>query len=310
MNKSISKKKLKLKPSTQVIPKAVNDLLISHGLTDPSQSENSDDSINLKLSDLSNSFHHLSNNSHGSDLSEESINHEKTFSPLAASSQSNKSCLPNDNITSSQNKTSSINSTSNFQSNLKKNLKRSKFIAVDEFENEITVDAYIRTKNSYPITVTNGNKVNCTLCLHNDDNHQMKAKYMKCNCKKEWCTLKYLIKKCPNSDVCYLFQSGVHADPNLQIIEEEENGTLKVKSPQKLKMRYGIALHVQNIVKSWLAKDDLITPRRVLSRLINRRKANSEAKTKSKKFNEKFVFSKSLLPSLKQVIFSLVVYFI
>ena len=42
MNKSISKKKLKLKPSTQVIPKAVNDLLISHGLTDPSQSENSD----------------------------------------------------------------------------------------------------------------------------------------------------------------------------------------------------------------------------------------------------------------------------
>ena len=70
---------------------------------------------------------------------------------------------------------------------------------------------------------------------------------MKCNCKKEWCTLKYLIKKCPNSDVCYLFQSGVHADPNLQIIEEEENGTLKVKSPQKLKMRYGIALHVQNI---------------------------------------------------------------
>jgi hypothetical protein len=109
--------------------------------------------------------------------------------------------------------------------------------------------------------------------------------------------------------VCYLFQSGVHADPNLQIIEEEENGTLKVKSPQKLKMRYGIALHVQNIVKSWLAKDDLITPRRVLSRLINRRKANSEAKTKSKKFNEKYVFSKSLLPSLKQVIFSLVVYF-
>ena len=39
-------------------------------------------------------------------------------------------------------------------------------------------------------------------------------------------------------------------------------------------------------------------------------RANSDAKTKSKKFNEKFVFSKSLLPSLKQVIFSLVVYFI
>ena len=80
-----------------------------------------------------------------------------------------------DNIISSQNKTLS---TSNFQSNLKKNLKRSKFISVDEFENEIKVDAYIRTKNAYPINVTNGNKVNCTVCLHNDDNHQMKAKYM------------------------------------------------------------------------------------------------------------------------------------
>ena len=144
---------------------------------------------------------------------------------------------------------------------------------------------------------------------------------MKCNCKKEWCTLKYLIKKCPNSDVCYLFQSGLHADPNLQIIEEEEGVPIKVKSGQKPKQRYGIALQVQNIVKSWLAKDDLITPRRVLGRLKNRRKANSNAKKeedkkkgkekekdKNKKtVNEKYLFSKALLPALKQVIFSLAV---
>jgi hypothetical protein len=236
--------------------------------------------MTLRLSDLSNSFHHL-NSSQGSDLSKESINHENTFSPIAASSQSNKSSLPCDNLTSSQ--TSSLNATSNFQTNLKKNLKISKFISVDEFENEIKVDAYIRTKNAYPINVTNGNKVNCTVCLHNDDNHQMKAKYMKCNCKIEWCSLKYLIKKCPNSDVCYLFQSGLHADPNLQIIEEEEGVPIKVKSGQKPKQRYGIALQVQNIVKSWLAKDDLITPRRVLGRLINRRKANSNAKKEEDK---------------------------
>ena len=76
-------------------------------------------------------------------------------------------------------------------------------------------------------------------------------------------------------------------------------------SGQKPKKRYGIALKVKEILTKWLAKDDLITPIRVLSRLINRRKANTQAKNP----NSKYVFSKSLLPSLKQVIIVLYFFF-
>jgi hypothetical protein len=52
--------------------------------------------------------------------------------------------------------------------------------------------------------------------------------------------------------------------------------------------------------KEWLENDDIITPKRLLSRIINRRKKES-IKSKQER-NTKYDFSKQIIPSLKQVI--------
>ena len=82
----ISKKKLRLKPSTQVIPEGVKSIIKKIGLCD--SSDDSDTSKNVDKSYESNEFSGLLQlSADASNLSESSINHEQTFSPLAASSQ-------------------------------------------------------------------------------------------------------------------------------------------------------------------------------------------------------------------------------
>ena len=49
----------------------------------------------------------------------------------------------------------------------------------------------------------------------------MSATYLKCSCKNTWCNLKYVTKRCVNSETCYLSQAGIHADPNNSLIQEE-----------------------------------------------------------------------------------------
>jgi len=48
-----------------------------------------------------------------------------------------------------------------------------------------------------------------------------------------------------------------------------------------------------------LEQDDIITPKRLLSKIINRRKR--EANKNKDERNPKYEFSKNILPSLKQV---------
>ena len=113
--------------------------------------------------------------------------------------------------------------------------RRAVYSAVNEFKNEAVLDEYIRENNSFPIFTTNNNPNNCTLC-HNDDKHKMQVKYLKCSCKNDWCSLKYVIKR---------------------LLE------------------------------------------RLLSRIINKRKKELEKAVKER--NDKYVYNKCLIPSIKQV---------
>lgn len=62
----------------------------------------------------------------------------------------------------------------------------------------------------------------------------------------------------------------MHLDPALSLIQEDDVGvSIKNKRPTK---RYGIALTMISLMTGWLEEDDLITPRRLLSRIINKRK--------------------------------------
>ena len=175
--------------------------------------------------------------------------------PVASSSQSN-------NLSTQRQHANNINK-------LKALKRRAVYSEVNEFKNEAAVDEFIRENNSYPIFTTNNNPNNCTIC-HNDDKHKMHVKYLKCSCKNEWCNLKYVIKRCIHSSTCYLSQAGMHLDPALSLIQEDDVGvSIKNKRPTK---RYGIALTMISLMTGWLEEDDLITPRRLLSRIINKRK--------------------------------------
>ena len=207
-------------------------------------------------------------------------------SPLAASSQT------------------SVNQSTHFiPKNLKNFTKRASYNKIGIFDNVEEVDTHLRSNNEYPIITTNNNPNNCTICSYNDDKHKMQAKYMKCSCAKDWCTLKYVMRRCFNETTCHLYKSGIHADPDMSLIQEvDEDEGVAIRAPKKKpKVRYGIALHVKSILTNWLEKDDLITPRRLLLKLINRRKKN--LKLNKEERNEKYCFSSFMLPSLLQVLF-------
>ena len=179
---------------------------------------------------------------------------------------------------------------------LKSMKRRAVYSAVNEFKNEAAVDDYIRENNSFPIFTTNNNPNNCTLC-HNDDKHKMQVKYLKCSCKNDWCSLKYVIKRCIHSSTCYFSQAGTHLDPEKALIQDDSVGvSIKNKRPTR---RYGLALTMVNLINEWLEEDDLITPRRLLSRIINKRKKELEKSVKER--NDKYVYNKCLIPSIKQV---------
>ena len=113
---------------------------------------------------------------------------------------------------------SQIASTSScFQPAKLKNMRsRVKYQIVEHFDNETEADTYLRENNSYPFIIINNNLSNCTICHVNDDQHKMQSKYLKCSCKKEWCNLKYVIKRCCGRDDCSLSKSGIHADPSMK----------------------------------------------------------------------------------------------
>jgi hypothetical protein len=190
-----------------------------------------------------------------------------------------------------------------FQTKQLKNMtRRATYTFFKEFKDEATADEYLRDNSVFPIFITNNNPINCTFC-DNHDKHKMLAKYMKCSCKNDWCNLKYVIKRCANSQVCELSKSGIHADPNANLIQDDCEGVNITSKNQLPKKRYGVALIIQNLLTTWLEEDDLITPRRLLSRLINKRKHEMSKPKEDRK--EKYTFSKNILPSLKQVIFLL-----
>jgi hypothetical protein len=197
-----------------------------------------------------------------------------------------------------------VNKSTHFQpQNLKNFKKRASYNKIGIYDNVEAVDTYLRSTNEYPIITTNNNPNNCTLCNYNDDKHKMQAKYLKCSCSKDSCNLKYVMRRCFNETECHLYQSGIHADPETTIVQEVENdeGVTIRPTKKKPKARYGIALHVKSILTSWLEKDDLITPRRLLLKLINRRKKNMSLKKGDENRNEKYCFSSFMLPTLLQV---------
>ena len=54
-----------------------------------------------------------------------------------------------------------------------------------------------------------------------------------------------------------------------------------------------------SLMTGWLEEDDLITPRRLLSRIINKRKKELDKPLKER--NEKYAYNKCIIPSIKQV---------
>ena len=169
-----------------------------------------------------------------------------------------------------------------------------------EFASNIEIDEYIRVSNQYPVNVTHSMLVNCKLCL-NHDNHRMSQIYRKCACRKINCDLAYKINNCKQMDSAWtLAQTGSHP---LELVDEEQGEQdvidVRVNGPRP-KKRYGIALRIQQIFNKWLKYNNLITAKRLLSRLVNRRNENLNKPIAEQ--DKRYQFNKYLIPSSKQVL--------
>ena len=183
-------------------------------------------------------------------------------------------------------------STLNPQNWLKNMIRRKQYAKKKEFDSLIDLDDFIRSKSQYPLKITHNTKVNCTLC-DNHDCHKMTQMYRKCQCKKDGCDLAYKINNCTNSSIWILSETGIHPTPIEDVgVNVRANGKRPIK-------RHGIALRIQEIYSKWLKKDDLITAKRLLSKLVNRRKENLAKAEKDQ--SKKYIFSNNIIPSLKQV---------
>lgn len=189
---------------------------------------------------------------------------------------------------------------------------RKTYAFIKNFESLIELDTFLRTENSSNIITTHNTNVNCTQCNNYKDcaKHKMVQMYRKCNCNKHECTLTYKINKCEYSKIWNLSFFGSHPTPCPM-----KDSSVDVRSPgKKAHKRYGVALIVQSIYESWLAKDNNMTAQQLLSKIVDRRKEETNKCKKKKntkenkkkneiKINMKYVFNKELLPSLTQVRF-------
>ena len=195
--------------------------------------------------------------------------------------------------------------------------KRRTFTKIAEFESEQECDYHIRSTHPHTVVTTHNDIVRCTLCVNNDK-HKMSSKYLKCKCGLKDCSFGYRINKCINDNIWVLSQGGFHPEL-IEEIEDDEGITVKPVH-RKHKKKYGLALRIKLLIngknlkkisslnfsywmffllKEWLEHDDIITPKRLLSKIINRRKKES-IKSKQER-NPKYDFSKQIIPSLKQV---------
>ena len=98
------------------------------------------------------------------------------------------------------------------------------------------------TKSGYKVDKNNG-LVNCSICDHNYDKHEMQQQYWVCLCGVASCELAWKINKCCQNQQWYFAQSG----------ELHPKEWVCVRAPgQKPKKRYGIAKNVQEIYLTFL----------------------------------------------------------
>ena len=277
--KLVKKNKKRATKSPAKLPASFDNLIeqintLSNSLTNANQKSfnKSDDHIRLHLSydniDENQSTQHMETNQ------EPSFNNDSfQFSPKVFSSQELKK---NDNKTNKRN-----------------------FKLLKTFDNLKEMDDYIRTYNEFSLKTTHNSNVNCTHCgkCSSFNKHKMSQIYMKCTCGMKTCSLAYKINHCEKNDFFILSECGAHIEP-----DEFEESSINVRtSKQRPKKRFGIAIRIQQILQKWLKKDCSRTAKKLLIDLIIRRKENLKKPIDEQ--NEKYSFSKNLLPSLKQVIF-------
>ena len=90
----------------------------------------------------------------------------------------------------------------------------------------------------------------------------------------------------------------MHPDENITDLDGDE-GINVIKNSLYRRKKYGIALRMKLLITEILEQDDIIFPKRLLSKIINRRK--KELVKKKEIRNSKYDFSKNIIPSLKQV---------
>jgi hypothetical protein len=152
--------------------------------------------------------------------------------------------------------------------------------------------------------ITHSNEVKCTLC-NNVDEHKMVTQYRSCQCGYSGCNFGYKCNRCIHSNRWSVHSGGSHSEANE---DDSINVRIKGRKPQK---RYGIAENVKEILTEWLNKDDMLTAKKALIRLTNRRKEQNSIHKQNEKLVKKglkplevkmkYVFSKNILPTLKQV---------
>jgi hypothetical protein len=139
---------------------------------------------------------------------------------------------------------------------------------VSTFENAASFDMFLRHKHKFAMMITHGNEVKCTLC-DNDDGHKMVAQYRSCQCGYSGCNFSYKCNRCLNSNEWTVHSGGSHSEEN-----EDDSINVRVKG-RKPRKRYGIAQGVKAILTDWLEQDDMLTAKKALIRLTNRRKEHS-----------------------------------
>jgi hypothetical protein len=162
---------------------------------------------------------------------------------------------------------------------------------IQEFESLELVDVYLRTV-SHIFKKSHSSKVQCSACNANHDKHLMEQIYFVCQCGID-CGLGWRAVSCCKEDSTWcLYQAG-------QLHELDPNIRKKLRAiGQKVPAPNGIALLVRNIYKDWLERDDMMSAKRLLIKLTEKRR--KQAKRNKSERIEKYDFDQQLLPTLKQ----------
>ena len=120
--------------------------------------------------------------------------------------------------------------------------------------------------------------------------------YFICQCGESGCGLGWRAIHCIKHDYLSwcLYQAG-----DLHEIPKDFKQKLRTDG-KKVPHSQGISPHIKKIFKSWLKRDDMMTPNKLLIKLTEKRRRNNN-KNKVNRIG-KYDFDRKLIPTLKQVI--------